>query len=85
MPSSPSIPRRPSPGSARTARGAETDQDTVIRFIDRFRSARDVFLHGMCYWFSSRFLIPWSELEALDQNLYQILLRDCVRKEPYER
>ncbi len=126
MPSSPSLPSRPSPGPARTAHGTETDQDAVIRFIDRFRPARDVFLNGMCYWFSyilqgrfggktlyeqvdghflqeidgrlydasgdvtekyrsSRFLIPWSNLEAFDQNLYQILLRDCVRKEPYDR
>lgn len=24
----------------------------VLRFIEHFREAREVFLHGMCYWFA---------------------------------
>ena len=24
----------------------------VINFIDKFRSSRDLFMHGMCYWFA---------------------------------
>ena len=28
------------------------EHDEVVRFIQRFNGAEDVFLHGCCYWFA---------------------------------
>lgn len=30
----------------------DIEHDAVLSFISRFGSDRDVFLHGMCYWFA---------------------------------